>query len=133
MFENCFWKSWSVTKLQDVYLQLYPHLPSCIWSSFFLKMHQDYFFRRGFESVWAQFLSGNISLISRKLCYLLFTCSITIHPSQGFSCWIRNLTAKYSLVQFLSSKLEFFVSYKNIKITRISFSFCSIFWYVLFL
>ena len=32
----------------------------------FLRMHQDYFFRRNLESVRAQFASANISLISGK-------------------------------------------------------------------
>ena len=56
-------------------LQLYgknsfAHPPSCILSSFFFRMFQDYFFRRGFESVRAQFLSGNVSLVSGNKCYL---------------------------------------------------------------
>ena len=55
------------------------------------------------------------------------TCSIAIHLSQLSSCWIWNLI--FSWVQFLSSKLKFFVS-SNVKI-RTSF-FCSVCWYILF-
>ena len=43
----------------------------------FLRMYQDYFFQRGFESVRAQFLLGNISLIKRKVVLVviyLFNC-----------------------------------------------------------
>ena len=39
-----------------------------------------------------------------------------INLSQIFSCWICHLT--FSWVQFLSNKLEFFVSCNNIKITE---------------
>ena len=76
----------------------------------FLRIHHDHFFRRGFERVRAQFLSGNVN---GKYCYLYFTCLITIHSSQLSSCWIWQLT--FSWVQFLSNKLEFFVTCNNIK------------------
>ena len=46
--------------------------------------------------------------------------------SQLSLCWIWHLTSSWA--QFLSNKLEFFVSC-NIKITKTS---CSVFWYVLF-
>ena len=41
----------------------------------FLRMHDDYFFQRSFESVWAQFLSGNIS---GKEVKLLARCSFLV-------------------------------------------------------
>ena len=52
-------------KLRDANLQVneknsFTHPPSYILSSFSQNTH-DYFFRRGFESVRAQFVSGNIS------------------------------------------------------------------------
>ena len=72
----------------------------------FLKTHHDYFFRRGFESMRAQFLSGNIS---EKECYLvIYQDSIKIHLSQLSSCWIWHLSLSW--VQFSSNKLEFFNS-----------------------
>ena len=43
------------------------HILLHVFCLHFYRMHHDYFFRRGFESVRAQFLSGNIS---EKLCYL---------------------------------------------------------------
>ena len=78
-------------------------------------MHCHSFFRRGFESVGAQFLSLNIR---GKYFYFWFTCSISIHLSQLCSCWIWPLT--FSWVQFLSNTLQFFVSC-NIKITKTFF------------
>ena len=53
-----------------------------------------------------------------KVVLLVIYCSITIHLSQLSSCWIWHLT--FSCVQFLSNKLESFVSF-NIKL------FCSVF------
>ena len=74
----------------------------------------------GFESVRAQFLSGNIS---EKECSLQFTCSVTIHLSQLFPCWIWHLILSW--VRFLSNKLEFFLCC-NTKITRTSFFLLSL-------
>ena len=64
---------------------------------------------KDFESVQSQLLSGNISESSN-------TCNLP--ESQLSSCWIWHLT--FSWVQFLSNKLQFFVSC-NIIITRTSF------------
>ena len=48
-------------KLRDANLQVYIP-PSCnIFCLHFLRTHDDCFFRRGFESVRAKFLPGNIS------------------------------------------------------------------------
>ena len=66
------------TVCEKVYLsnlQLYGTKLFCTFSFMyfvfiFFRMFQDCFFRRGFESVRAQFLSGNISLISGNKCYL---------------------------------------------------------------
>ena len=57
-------------------------------------------------------------LLSKRLGYLQFIYSIIIHLSQLSSCWILRLT--FSWVQFLSNKLELFVSC-NIKVTRTFF------------
>ena len=54
----------------------------------FLRTHHNYFFRRGFESVWTQTFSR---IISEKECYFYFTCLITIHLSLHSSCWIWHL------------------------------------------
>ena len=108
-------------KLRNASLQVYEvktlsHILLHVFCLHFLMMYPNYFFQIGFESVWAQFLSG---YIRGKYCYLQFTCSITIHlTSQVSSCWIWYLT--FSRVRFLSNKLKFFVSC-NIKITRTSF------------
>ena len=71
-------------------------------------MHHDYFFRRGFESVRAQFLSAERNI----------TCNLTVHLSQLSSCWIWHLT--FSWVQILSNKFESFVSC-NIKLFTLCF------------
>ena len=81
----------------------------------FLIMYQDYFFGRGFESVGAQFLSGNIS---GKWYNLQLTINYDSSKSTFFVMWIWHLT--FSRVQFLSNKSEFFVSSNNINITRTS-------------
>ena len=53
-------------KLQDANLQVYKkknlsHILLHVFCLHFLRMYHDYFFQRGFESVRAKFLSGNIS------------------------------------------------------------------------
>ena len=53
-------------KLQVNEKNSFTHTPSCILPSFlgihhFFRIHHDYFFQRGFESVRTQFLSGNIN------------------------------------------------------------------------
>ena len=45
----------------------FSHMLLPVFCLHFLKTHHDYFFRRGFESVQAKFLSGNVS---KKQCYL---------------------------------------------------------------
>ena len=54
----------------------------------FLRTHHNYFFRRGFESVWTQIFSR---IISEKECYIYFFRSVTIHLSLHSSCWIWHL------------------------------------------
>ena len=61
-------------------------IPLHIFYLYFLRMHHHYCLQRGFESVWAHFLSGNIN-------EKLVTCNLLS------SCWIWHL--KFSLVQFL--------------------------------
>ena len=70
------------------------HTPSCILPSF----SHDYFFQRGFESVKAQFLSGNIN---GKLCYLwtsrpelLYKKGVLRDPAQVFSCEFCKISKK---------------------------------------
>ena len=69
--ENYLWRSYEVVmKLQDAQ-RLVPtckltkktisHIFLHAFCVHFLRIHQNYFFRRGFESLRAQFLSGNVS------------------------------------------------------------------------
>ena len=64
--ENCLWRNWFVMKLRDAKLQFYEkktflRILLHVFSLCFLRIHYDYFFQIGFESVRAQFLSENIS------------------------------------------------------------------------
>ena len=104
-----------VERCQPARKKYLSHILLHVFCLYFLRMHRHSFFRRGFESVGAQFLSVNIR---GKYFYFWFTCSISIHLSQLCSCWIWPLT--FSWVQFLSNTLQFFVSC-NIKITKTFF------------
>ena len=77
----------------------------------FLRIHHDYFFQRVFESVRAQFLSGNLS-------WLLVIYLFNYNSSKSTPCWTCNWT--FSWVQFLSNKLKI-IRFLRCKITRISF------------
>ena len=66
-------------KLRDANLQVhekksFSYPPSCnIFCLHSLRTHHDYFFQRGFESVWAKFFSRNIS---KK--YIIVTCDLPV-------------------------------------------------------
>ena len=53
----------NVARCQTAILRKKPlsHILLYVFSLHFLRMHHDYFYRQGFESVRIQFLSGNIS------------------------------------------------------------------------
>ena len=88
-------------KLRDVNLQVnektLSHILLHLFCLHFLRIHYNYFFQRVFESVRAQFLSGNIS-------GLLVIYLFNYNSSKSTPCWICNWT--FSWVQFLSNKLE---------------------------
>ena len=51
--------------------------PSCnTFCLHFLRTHHDYFFQRGFESVLAKFLSGNIN--KKYICFTCFICHLPV-------------------------------------------------------
>ena len=51
--------------------------PSCnTFCLHFLRTHHDYFFQRGFESVLAKFLSGNIN--KKYICFTCFICDLPV-------------------------------------------------------
>ena len=83
-----------------------------------LGMRYGYFFRRGFESVRALFLSGNISQKVVLLVIYLFN-----YDSSKATFLMLNMAFDVLLSTALSKKLEFFVSFKNIKITKTSLFF----------
>ena len=99
------------------------HILLHVFCLHFLRIHHDYFFQRVFESVRAQFLSGNIS-------GLLVIYLFNYNSSKSTPCWRCNWT--FSWVQFLSNKLKL-IHFLRCKITRTSF-FCSypVFWYLWF-
>ena len=49
-----------------------------VFCLYFLRTHSNYFFRRGFQIARVLFLSRNLN---EKWCYLLFTCSSTVHQN----------------------------------------------------
>ena len=86
-------------KLRDASLQVYKkhsftHPPSWILSSFF----------------------QNASRLPLPKRLWRFACLITVHLCQASSCWKRHLM--FSWVQFLSNKLEFFVSCNTTKVLK---------------
>ena len=102
------------------------HILLHAFSFHFLRIQHDYFFRKVFESVWPQFLSGNIMAL---LVIYLFnddssksTFSVLNMQLGGF--------LEYSFCQI---NWNSFISC-NVKINRTSFFFfsalCSVFWYV---
>ena len=82
--------------------------------------HYDYFFRRGFETVRAKFLSGNISGV--LLVIYLFNYS-----SSRSTFFMLNVAFDFVLVWFSSSKLEFMAIQR---LQKHSFFLNCIFWYV---
>ena len=115
--------------MRDANLQVYEktlsHILFHLFCLHFLRTHHDYFFGRGFESVRAQFLSGNIS---EKYVTCNFSVPLRFIQVKLPSCWIWHLTLSW--VRFLSNKLEFVA----IPWLQEHFSVCSVcvFWYVLF-
>ena len=95
--------AWKFTKKTYSYILFHVFCP------YFLRMHYDYFFWRGFESVQAQFLSAESSILPIYLFNL---------DSSNSLCWIWHLT--FSWVQFLSNQLDSFVSC-NIKLFALCF------------
>ena len=73
----------------------------------FLRIHHIYLFRRGFESLRAQFLSGK-----RKVVLLVIYLFIQVNVLH-VELWHLTFSCGFSLVQFLSNKLELFVSCNN--------------------
>ena len=60
-------------KLRDATQQLNQknfHTSSFMYFAFFLRIHQDNFFQRGFETVRVQFVSGNIIVSCSVSCNL---------------------------------------------------------------
>ena len=101
----------------------HPHILLHVFCLHFLRIHHNYFFQRVFESVRAQFLSGNIS-------GLLVIYLFNYNSSKSTPCWRCNWT--FSWVQFLSNKLKL-IRFLRCKITKTSFfCSCSVFGYVLF-
>ena len=69
---------WAAMKLRDANLQVneknsFTDPPSCIFFHF-LRIHHGYFFRRVFESVLAQFLSGNDNVSLDVYFFMIKTC-----------------------------------------------------------
>ena len=80
----------------------------------FLRTHYDYFFRRGFQNVQVQFLSGNISKKLVLLVIYLFNCnsskSTFFMLNMAFDVVLSTVFVKYiGILRFLQYK-----DYKNI-------------------
>ena len=114
--ENRLWRSWSVMTLPDAKLQVneknsFKHPPSCILRSFSQNTSHLPLPKRlwKFEST-ISFWKAESSV----------TCNLPFHPSQRSSCWVMafNFSCGFSWVQFLSNKLELFVSCNNTVCTR---------------
>ena len=105
-------------KLWDANLQvkekkILSHILLHVFCLHFLRIHHDCFFQKVFESVRAQFLSGNIS-------GLLVIYLFNYNSSKSTPCWRCNWT--FSWVQFLSNKLKL-IRFLRCKITRTFFFF----------
>ena len=91
------------------------HILLHVFCFHFLRMHHDYFFRKGFENVQTQFLSRNIRKAVLLVIYLFN------YDSSKSTFFMLNMAFDVlSSTVFVKKKLEFFVSCK-IKITRTSF------------
>ena len=106
-------------KLRDANLQVneensFTHPSSCILPSF----SQNTSWLLLPKRLWKCASTISFRKYKRKVVFFVIYLFNSIHLSQLSSCWVWHLT--FSWVQFLSNKLEFFVSC-NIKITRTSF------------
>ena len=88
------------------------HIIVHVFSLHFLRIHHDYLFKRVFESLQAQFLSGNISGL---LAIYLFNCNSS---KSTFSMLKTQLDVFLSTV--FINKLKF-ICFLQCKITRTSF------------
>ena len=124
---NYLWISYSVMKLWDANLQTNEKTSFRHAFCFhFLRIHYDYFFQKVFESVWPQFLSGNIM-------GLLVIYPFNDDPSKSTFSMLNMQLGGFLEYSFCQINWDSFISC-NVKINRTSFfllcALCSVFWYV---
>ena len=98
------------------------HILLHVFCFHFLRMHHDYFFRRGFENVQTQFLSRNIRKVVLLVIYL-FNCdsskSTFFMLNMAFdvlSSTVLKLSKKIGILRFLQNK-----NYKNFLLFALGF------------
>ena len=124
---NYLWISYSIMKLRDANLQTNEKTSFRHAFCFhFLRIHYDYFFQKVFESVWPQFLSGNIM-------GLLVIYLFNDDPSKSTFSMLNMQLGGFLKYSFCQINWDSFISC-NVKINRTSFfllcALCSVFWYV---
>ena len=111
---NYLWISYSVMKLRDANLQTNEKTSL---------IHYDYFFQKVFESVWPQFLSGNIM-------GLLIIYLFNDDPSKSTFSMLNMQLGGFLQYSFCQINWDSFISC-NVKINRTSFflfcALCSVF------